>query len=569
MGRGPREVSSVVAGGSQAGLTEREYDVIVVGSGAAGGAAARALTRRGLDVLMLEAGPVVEPSGIDGEDGVSMARRLWRHFVTRRQGVQEQHPGYWSYSPDLFVDDRENPYSVDGGSRVVWVRGRQLGGRTLTWGGVTLRMSERDLQGPYQDGYGPEWPLRYSDLEPYYSEIEGYLGVRGAAAGLSQLPDGNFSDPSRLTGAEERLRVAVEARWSERRVLPCRGISGTGDGGWPQKSSPATFLREALASGHLTLETDAVVSKLLVSSSGRAVEGVEWRDRLTGRLRTSRARSVALGASSLESVRLMLNSRGPAHPAGIGNSHDLLGRYLMDHISVTTHIVMPDDGSGTSGFDAPGSILCPRFVNLEKTELDFSGGYGIWGCIQRDSIPTVGPAGTVSGFLVAHGEMVPRAESRMSIDPVRVDRWGIPVPRFQCGWSENEWRMARHMKASLKEIVEEAGGECANIADMMENKAGRFVYQRSVGKAYPESMAPSAFGSYVHEVGGARMGNEPKASVLDPYSCCWEVDNLVVVDGACFPSSGWQGPTLTIMALATRASERLAERLESGDLVRA
>src|SRR5208283_5385863 len=311
------------------------WDAIVVGSGATGGVAAQKLTAAGLRVLMLEAGTPVRGRGDYGSFLTNGTKQLYRHFVSHRQDVQKSHPTYWATNPDFFVDDVDNPYSTPPDMPFRWIRSRRVGGRSLVWDAVTPRFSDFDFKAASRDGFGPDWPISHADLAPYYADLERFYGVHGARDGLPQIPDGDFRDPRPMTPAEVVFKERVERTFADRRVIISRGL-------WARRppdrgeslsriSSPATTLRAAHATGRMTLRSNAVVARVLVDADGRRATGVEFVDGLTLKTEEARAKLVVLCASSLESVRLLMNSTSTAHPAGIGASSGVLGRYVMDH----------------------------------------------------------------------------------------------------------------------------------------------------------------------------------------------------------------------------------------------
>ena len=318
------------------------YDAIVVGSGATGGVAAKQLAEGGLRVLVLEAGRNFPGGARHGSPMTNLMRQLYRHFVTGRQRVQERQGGYWETNPDLFVDDIDHPYVTPADRPYRWIRGRHLGGRSLSWGGVTLRFSDFEFKAASRDGIGEDWPIGYQDLEPFYAEVEQFLGTHGSKEGLAQLPDGAFREPRPMTPAEQRLAAAV-TRFPDRRAIISRGIRA---GRYPARgerfsrlSSPATTLAAALATGRTTVQTGAVVSKLLVNG-GRAT-AVEYIDAASRQVHEAHGRVIFLCASTIESLRILMNSRSPAHPEGLGASSGVLGRYLMDHIVGNVWFSMP------------------------------------------------------------------------------------------------------------------------------------------------------------------------------------------------------------------------------------
>lgn len=517
------------------------YDALIVGSGLVGSWVAKELVEAGLDVLMLEAGPRLEPDEVSD----TKAWNPWRRRqAARRQPIQIQNAA-WASNPQLFVDDFDNPYVVTANTPFTWIRGRQVGGRSLTWGGVTLRFSDHEFRGPERDGIGPRWPITYADLAPFYDKVERFLGVSGSRDGLTQLPDGVFLPPARFTERERVFKTRVEERWSDRRVIIGRGVALEGrptpgqDARWSPRSALHAVLPAASAAGLLTVRPDSVVSHLSVDTDTARSCGAVVVDRRSKEPFEVRGRTIVLCASTIESVRILLNSRTRQHPAGIGNSSGLLGRGLVDHMAVYLGGELPATQRSPTlyPFGGPHSISLPRFRNLAPAEKHaFTRGYGIWGHVGRG-----GSLDQQPWVLTALLEVLSRDDNTIEIDESVTDAWGVKSARIRLGYSENEWSMSEDAVQTLTEL--------ADAADLP-------VGHHRV----------STPGHYVHELGGARMGTQPSRSVLNPFNQCWDADNVFVVDGACFPSSGWQNPTLTMMALAARACGQLIAEVRRGHL---
>lgn len=519
------------------------YDVLIIGGGLTGAWAAKDLAEAGFSVLVVDAGPLLAP-----EQAIASSISQRTPTATRRQPVQSQIAAYWSNPPYLFVDDFEHPYAVVANSPFTWIRGRQVGGRSLTWGGVALRLSDHEFRDPERDGVGPRWPIGYADLAPYYDRVERFLGVSGCAHGLSQLPDGVFLAPSLMTAAEIAFKSQVETRWPDRHVISCRGIATAGDpvpngeARWSSKSALYRLLPTALSTGRTTIRPDTIVSHLTVDPSTGRVTGAACIDRLTRASFEVRARIVVLSASTIESVRLLLNSRSPVHPSGIGNSTGLVGRGLVDHCAI--RLAGPFESGEYEPprpLGGPNAISIPRFRNLEDCgRSPFIRGYGIWGGINRrpaDSPSTMQPAWSLTALL----EVIPNESNRIELDTSLKDAWGITTVRILVTYSTNEWRMADDAVAALESLAHTARLD---------------VRHRSV----------SGPGAYVHEVGGARMGSGANVSVLNSFNQCWDAPNLFVVDGSCFVTAGWQHPTLTMMALSARACAFITDEARRGNI---
>ena len=532
-------------------------DAIVVGSGAAGGWAAKELTEAGLRVLLLEAGPERKPA----RAGRAWATRLWRH-ARGAQTVQERHHEYWLKDPNLFVKDAELRYSTPPDRPFVWIRGRQLGGRTLLWGGSTLRLSDYELAASDRDGYGPAWPIRYRDLAPHYDRIERFLRIHGTREGLPQLPDGCYVGARPLTRAERRLGDGVAAAGPERRLIPSRGLALQRHGGYESRlSSVGTTIAAACATGRLKIRTGAAVSHLIPGGRSGCAGGVMFVDAASGASRAARARLIVLCASTIETVRILLTTR-VEHPELPVSESDCLGHYLMDHVVMGTALELEDvpyePPAPVSGAD---SYLVPRFQNIAGTGAEpYLRGYGLWGIIQRRGYS--GRRGRPArGLVTAQGEMLPRYDNRVELNGDRsVD--GLRGVHISCAWGDNDRAMHAGMKAAVEEMLHAADGRAVRRFGALARLPGLLGLPARLERFWLEPPP----GAFVHELGGARMGATPAASVVDASNRCWGMPNVLVTDGACWPTSGWQGPTLTIMALTARACSLAVADLRRGDL---
>ena len=508
------------------------------------------LAEAGLEVLVLEAGPQLEPRQAFGFEPLNSLRRL-ANISSGRQRLQRHHPGFWKHNPELFVDEGRNPYTTPADAPFLWSRGRQVGGKSLTWGGITLRLSDYELQAGAHDGSGLSWPLSSADLAPYYSRLEQLLAVHGHTDGLPQLPDGVYQPPLPLTPGEQRLQQAIAAAL-DLPLIHSRGFALPKGEGWPIHSSLGSTLAQALATGRARVRAGAVASHVQLEN-GRA-SGVVWIDAATGATRTSRARLVVLCASTIESVRLLLHSSESCRSGGLVDRSGTLGRYLMDHISTSRFFALPavERPSGPVELSGAGSCFIPNTVNLDAASREgFSGGYGLWCALQRFDPPQLlqRRPGEAVGFLIGHGEVLPDAANQVRLNSSRRDAWGLPVAHIRCRWGANEHAMVAHMQARMAAAVAAAGGAIRPLEDLFVMPLIEPLVKGSLALS-PDAPPP---GYYIHELGGARMAATAEHGVVDPWNRCWGAPNLLVTDGACWPRAGWQSPTLTEMAITWRA----------------
>lgn len=549
----------------------RTYDAIVVGSGATGGWAAKKLSEAGLAVLLLDAGRTVSPAEF-GEATPNLGVGRW-HLppdALRTRPVQTQCYGCRGTNYQWFVDDGENPYSTGENKPFEWYRVRAVGGRTLVWAGQSYRMSDADFQAA-ADGYGENWPLSYAELAPYYDEVEQYMGVSGQAESHPLLPDGCFLPPMTMTGGEALVRDVARARFGYTTTIgrtailtrPHNGRAactycGPCERGCPtfsSFSSAFTTVPDALRTGRCTLVTNAMVAQVNVDPNANAACGVTFVDRASCRTFEVHGRTVVLCAQALESTRILLNSTSRLHPNGLGNSSGALGHYLMDHVTgagAQGRLAFLDGRASITDPYRPNGIYVVRFRNVPGTPSHpkFIRGYALQGgasAMFNLGAPGFGveyldavKQGLYAVMLGAFGESLPQFENYCEIDPELRDAWGIPALRIHMQHGPNELAMMTDAAAAAGELLEACGA-----TDVVT------------------SPVPSTPGAAIHEVGTARMGLDPKTSVLNRFGQLHDVPNVFVMDGACFVSSGCQNPTLTMMALAVRACDHLVERFRT------
>lgn len=555
-------------------MDSKRWDVIVVGSGAAGSFAAKELTEHGLEVLLLEAGRNITPEDFKSdfagprEKGIQLWARA-RAALTG-QPIQSKVAFYGRQQRHLFVNDSEHPYTTPPDQPYLWIRGKQLGGRLHTFGRMLLRWSDYDFKAASRDGHGIDWPISYADLAPYYDRAEAFLGVRGCPEHIRNLPDGNFVGPSKLTAAEKDFKVKTEKSWPGRTATSWRYMPPNG------KRVPQAILA-AKETGRLTVRTDAIVRRVLTDAVSGKASGVEFMDRSTHEVHVAKSAVVMVCASAIESVRLLLNSANERHPNGLGNRSGALGRYFMDQVPNLILGTVP----GRTGWEADdtvpsdpfygvtGGIYIPRFENLDKvTNPKFARGYAYQGTIGRLFARDGRPAKFgIMGF----GEMLPHPDNTITLNHSRKDAWGVPLPHISCMMRENEVAMLREQSRSIKEMALNAGLDIEFVGSYLgleEGPGGAFPdvdpFSRTLFRLnFRKSMT---LGAAIHESGGARMGDNPATSVLNAHNQCWDVPNLFVTDASCFPSGGSAGTTLTLMALTIRASEYIARQHAAGHL---
>ena len=561
-------------------MATNTYDALIVGSGITGGWAAKELTEKGLKVLVLEAGRTIIPEQ-DYVEHVPLWELKYRRWDDRaeRQRTQfvQRECDYDcdEFSHKFFVNDLENPYTVAPGKPFTWIRGRQVGGKSITWGRQTYRWSDLDFEANVRENIAVDWPIRYADLAPWYDYVEEFAGISGQPEGLPQLPDSKFLPPMEMTCVELDFRAALAKYYGDRicTIGRCAILTQTHKGraachycGECQRgcitqsyfSSLNSTLPAALKTGRLTIRPYSVVHSFAFDSQSRRISSVLVIDAQTKAAMEFKARLVFLCASTLESTRILLNSATAEFPDGLANSSGELGHNLMDHhMGSGASGIMPGHENKVPFGNRPNGIYIPRFRNVSTKQKEFVRGYGYQGGADREdwtrglSAPGFGAdfksslrkPGPWRMGMGGFGECLPAHRNFVEIDKERVDAWGIPTLKISCEWGENERAMSRDIALQAAEMLAASGAREIS------------VYQ---------SITPPGRG--IHEMGTARMGRDPKTSVLNANNQAHDVRNLFVSDGACMTSSSCVNPSLTYMALTARACDYAVSKMKKGEL---
>lgn len=574
---------------------EKVYDVCIIGSGAGGGTAAKVLTEGGLSVVMLEAGPVLNPEK-------DFKEHVWPYELPHRgAGIGGESHGFGEFlAPNGFWEIEGEPYTTAPGSSFRWFRSRIEGGRTNHWGRIALRFGPADFRARSTDGMGDDWPISYEELAPYYDKVESYIGVFGSKENVPNAPDGVFMPPPKprctetivkkacdklnITCIPSRLAIITQPLNGRPACHYCAQC-GRGCMTASNFSSSQVMIPPAQATGRFTLIPNAMARELVMGKNG-TVEAASYIDKTTGSEKRVRAKAFVVAASACESARLLLNSRSSSFPDGLGNSSGVVGRYLTD--SVGTHMAgyfpqlekMPahnHDGVGGMHMYMPWWRFGKKNDFLRGYHIEFGGGRNMPGvgefggvCAEYEGYGVSlkqkcrSTYGTFIGF-AGRGEMIPNEDSFCEIDPNVVDKWGIPVLRFHWQWGDNELKMAADMQQTFRSIIESAGGTVLTARHGTNNDSA--TIEKYLGD--PKMIGRSSIsegGTIIHELGTVRMGNNSKTSALNSNCQAHDVKNLFVADAAPFVTNPDKNPTLSIMALSWRTSEYLLDQAKKGEI---
>jgi len=562
------------------------YDVVIIGSGAGGGTVTKVLADLGVSVALLEAGPPLDPAK-------DFKEHLWPHQVPHR-GIGEGGIGYFGPTPWAFGyftttsggwQLQGEPYTVAHGNKFEWFRSRVVGGRTNHYGRISLRFADYDFAPYSRDGLGTDWPITYDDISPYYDKAERFIGVTGSKEGIRSAPDGIFQ-----TCPPPRGHATVVQRAAKKLNIPCipsrLAVITEPTNGRPachycaqcgrgcitasNYSSSQVQVFPAMKTGRVKLFTGAMARELITDGTGK-VTAVSYVDKATRTEQKIRCRTVVVACGACESARLLLNSKSAAHPNGVGNNFGQVGRYLTDSVgySLSAHIPALEglprhnsDGMGGMHVYIPWWLWDSKNKDFPRGyHVEIGGGFGMpgigsfagecrrhegYGKDLKDSIRNRYGANV---GLAGRGEQIPNENTFCEIDPDVVDQYGIPVLRFHFQWTDAELKQAAHMHDTFKSILETMGGT-------VTRPRANFMAGEGI----------STGGEIIHELGTVRMGNDPTKSVLNKYCQAHDAKNVFVADAAPFVSNPDKNPTLTIIALAWRTAEYLAEEMRKGNV---
>lgn len=554
-------------------LSSNTFDAIVVGSGISGGWAAKELCEKGLQTLLLERGRNVEHI----KDYTDTEKDPWqlKHHNNltledkKNSPIQSECYAYDEVSKKFFVNDLENPYTQK--KPFKWIRGNHVGGRSLMWGRQCYRLSELDFESNAKDGFGVDWPIRYKDIAPWYSYVEKFAGISGTRDSLPMIPDGEFQTPMEMNCVETMMRDNLKTKMGRPMVIgrvanhtakigtrgPCQFRNkchqGCPFGGY--FSSNAATIPAAAATGNLTLRPNAITTEVIYDKDTKRAKGVRIMDAETKQYEEYYAKIIFLNASTLGTTHILLNSVSDAFPTGLGNSSDQVGRNLMDHHYGVGAYASFDGFQDKYTFGRrPNGIYIPRFRNLDGgNSAGYVRGFGYQGGASRGRATSEGigielkeavtEPGNWGVWIGSWGEMLPYEDNRVTLNKTKTDKWGLPTLDIDCEFKENEFAMRKDMRNSGAEMLEAAG-------------------MKNVG-SFDDLPAP---GFCIHEMGTARMGYDPKTSVLNKWNQMHDVQNVFITDGSCMTSSACQNPSVTYMALTARAVDHAVMELKKGNI---
>jgi choline dehydrogenase-like flavoprotein len=559
-------------------MADIAFDAIVVGSGISGGWAAKELTEKGLKVIMLERGPNVEHV----KDYKSATKAPWEfpHRGERTRELEKKYPVLKRDYPlnernlDWWANEEECPYTEI--KRFDWFRGYQVGGRSLLWGRQSYRLADLDFEANAREGIAVDWPVRYADIAPWYDYVERFAGISGNRDGIPHLPDGEFLPPMEMNCVEKEVAARLKKRYGEGRHMiigRTANLTAAKEGratcqyrnrcalGCPYGayfSTQASTLPAAVKTGNLTLRPYSIVTRVLYDKDRQRASGVEVLDAETNQTYVYKAKLVFLNASTINTAWILMNSATDVWPGGLGSSSGELGHNLMDH-----HLKVGAEGRFEGmedkyyyGHRANG-IYVPRYRNLNGEKRGYLRGFGYQGRASRESwqrdIAELGiglelkealtEPGPWKMGMMGFGEILPYHENKMTLDHSRTDKWGLPVPAIDCQLRDNELKMRQDMQQDAIEMLEAAG---------LKEVQG-----------YDED---STMGRGIHEMGTARMGRDPKTSVLNQWNQVWDAPNVFVTDGSFMTSGACQNPSLSYMAFTARAAAHAVKELNKQNL---
>jgi choline dehydrogenase-like flavoprotein len=565
--------------GLEAGM-KPTFDAIVIGSGITGAWAAKELTEQGLKVLVLERGRHIEHRKDYSTEFLAPWEMPFRGYdddkiIRRDYPIQSQEPSFNEWTREHFVNDRQHPYQTPRDKPFTWVRSYQLGGRSLVWGRQCYRWSDIDFNANRRDGHGIDWPIRYRDLAPWYDHVERIVGVSGSVENLPQLPDGHMQPPMALNAVEQFAKTRVEQAFPDRKLIigrvanltsalpgravcQARNICARGCSYGAYFSSQSSTLPAANATGNLTLLTDMLVEQIDFDRKAHRAAGVRVINTRYKSRHYFSASLFFLCAGSFNSVATLLRSRSEQFPRGLANRSGVLGKYVMDHPHTLAGVgsIPGFEHHGYFG-NRPTSFIIPRFRNLEGDDNGNLRGYFFHGRAHRlgwgrgEEMPGLGAAfkkslrssGPWQLRFSAHAECLPRVDNRISLSRHAKDQDGLPQLSIEMSYGENETALLADAVAEARKMLQAVGAT-----------------------GIKSELRMGTPGSDSHEMGGARMGNDPKTSVVNGRNQTHDLPNLFLTDGACMASSACQNPSLTFMAITARAANYAAAQYKDGNL---